>query len=83
VIADNRQDHNSNHVDKSSSIKAVTAIHNLSLVTVEGRGMLGVPGVAARTFGAVAATGTSVPMITQASSNNPFALQCRSWRPAG
>jgi aspartate kinase len=30
--------------------------------------MLGVPGVAARTFGAVAATGTSVPLITQASS---------------
>jgi aspartate kinase len=30
--------------------------------------MLGVPGVAARTFGAVASTGTSVPLITQASS---------------
>ena len=30
--------------------------------------MLGVPGVAARAFGAVAATGVSVPLITQASS---------------
>ncbi len=30
--------------------------------------MLGVPGVAARTFGTVASTGTSVPLITQASS---------------
>ena len=30
--------------------------------------MLGVPGVAARTFDAVSSTGTSVPMITQASS---------------
>jgi aspartate kinase len=30
--------------------------------------MLGVPGVAARAFGAVASTGTSVPLITQASS---------------
>ena len=30
--------------------------------------MLGVPGVAARTFAAVASTGTSVPLITQASS---------------
>jgi aspartokinase/homoserine dehydrogenase 1 len=30
--------------------------------------MLGVPGVAARAFSAVAATGTSVPLITQASS---------------
>jgi aspartate kinase len=50
------------------SIKAVTAIQRQSLVTLAGRGMLGVPGVAARTFGAVAATGTSVPLITQASS---------------
>ncbi|MDZ4158670.1 MAG: ACT domain-containing protein, partial [Anaerolineaceae bacterium] len=49
-------------------IKAVTAIRGLKLITLEGRGMLGVPGVAARTFGAVAATGTSVPLITQASS---------------
>jgi len=49
-------------------VKAVTAIRNQRLITVEGRGMLGVPGVAARAFAAVASTGTSVPLITQASS---------------
>jgi bifunctional aspartokinase / homoserine dehydrogenase 1 len=49
-------------------VKAVTAINDMSLVTVEGTGMLGVPGVAARTFEAVARTGTSVPLISQASS---------------
>lgn len=49
-------------------VKAVTAICKQRLVTIEGRGMLGVPGVAARAFGAVASTGTSVPLITQASS---------------
>jgi len=49
-------------------VKAVTAIRNQRLVTIEGRGMLGVPGVAARAFGAVASTKTSVPLITQASS---------------
>ena len=49
-------------------VKAVSAIRGLQLITLEGRGMLGVPGVAARTFSAVAATGTSVPLITQASS---------------
>lgn len=53
---------------KSGEIKAVTAIHHQRLITIEGRGMLGVPGVAARAFGAVASTGTSVPLITQASS---------------
>ena len=49
-------------------IKAVTAVPKITMITVEGRGMLGVPGVAARIFGTVAATGTSVPLITQASS---------------
>ena len=50
------------------TVKAVTAIHRLSLITIEGAGMIGVPGVAARTFGAVARTGTSVLMISQSSS---------------
>ncbi|GAC1386562.1 MAG: aspartate kinase [Herpetosiphon sp.] len=50
------------------AIKAVTAIRGLSLVTVAGRGMLGVPGIAARTFGAVARVNASVLMISQASS---------------
>jgi aspartate kinase len=49
-------------------ISAVTSIHGLSLVTVEGRGMLGVPGIAARTFTAVAKQGASVLMISQSSS---------------
>lgn len=63
-------------------IKAVTAIRGLQLITVEGRGMLGVPGVAARTFGAVAATGTSVPLISQASSEQSicFAVPVESTR---
>ena len=52
----------------SRIIKAVTAIRKLQLITIEGRGMLGVPGVAARTFSTVAATGTNVTLITQASS---------------
>jgi len=52
----------------STTIKAVTAIEGLSMVTIEGRGMLGVPGIAARTFSAVASQGASVLMISQASS---------------
>ena len=61
-------------------IKAVTAIRKQRLVTIEGRGMLGVPGVAARAFGAVASTGTSVPLITQASSEQSicFAIPTES-----
>ena len=54
--------------DRPGEIKAITGIRGLHLVTVEGRGMMGVVGVAARTFKAVAETGTSVPLISQASS---------------
>jgi aspartokinase/homoserine dehydrogenase 1 len=50
------------------TVKAITAIKGLSMVTVEGRGMMGVPGIAARTFSAVASQGASVLMISQASS---------------
>lgn len=54
--------------DNESVVRAVTAIRGVQLITVEGRGMLGVPGVAARIFRAVAATGATVPLITEASS---------------
>ncbi|MCS6994718.1 MAG: aspartate kinase [Anaerolineales bacterium] len=59
-------------------IKAVTAIRKQRLVTIEGRGMLGVPGVAARAFAAVASTGTSVPLITQASSEQSICFSIPS-----
>jgi aspartate kinase len=52
----------------NGGVKAVTVIRNLSLVTVEGHGMMGVPGIAARTFSAVARQKANVLMISQASS---------------
>ncbi|HEY1017020.1 MAG TPA: aspartate kinase [Herpetosiphonaceae bacterium] len=52
----------------AGAIKAVSSVHNLSMVTVAGRGMLGVPGIAARTFAAVASQQASVLMISQSSS---------------
>jgi len=49
-------------------VKALTAVPGQALISIEGAGMIGVPGVAARTFGALAAAGHSVSMISQASS---------------
>ena len=49
-------------------VRALTAISNQSLISVEGKGMIGVPGVAARTFEALARTNISVTVISQASS---------------
>jgi len=65
---------------EGQTIKAVTAISGQTLMTVEGRGMLGVPGVAARAFGSVAATGTNVILISQASSEQSitFAVPSKS-----
>ena len=54
--------------ESNRTVKAVTAIKNMSLVSVEGPGMVGIPGVAGRTFTAVARTDTNVLMISQASS---------------
>jgi aspartate kinase len=69
-----------NASSQDGKVKAVTAIRGQRLITIEGRGMLGVPGVAARSFGAVASTGTSVPLITQASSEQSicFAVPAES-----
>jgi aspartate kinase len=55
-------------------LTSVTAIQKLSIFTIEGRGMLGVPGIAARTFGAVAEQGASVLMISQSSSEQSIAF---------
>ncbi len=50
------------------TVKAVTMIDKVSMVTVAGRGMKGVTGIAGRMFTAVARTNTSVLMISQASA---------------
>jgi aspartokinase/homoserine dehydrogenase 1 len=63
---------------KGGNIKAVTIIEDQCLITIEGRGMLGVPGVAARTFAAVATTGTSVALISQASSEQSICFAAPS-----
>ena len=54
----------------SYPVKALTAIHRQSLVSIEGSGMIGVPGVAGRAFTALSQAGHSVSMISQASSES-------------
>jgi len=51
-------------------VKALSAIPGQALLTVTGSGMLGVPGIAARTFAAVQHEGISVSLISQASSEH-------------
>jgi aspartokinase/homoserine dehydrogenase 1 len=51
-------------------VKALSAATHQALVTVAGNGMLGVPGIAARTFAALHARRLSVSLISQASSEH-------------
>ena len=51
-------------------IKGFAAVENMSLVNVEGTGMIGIPGVAQKLFGALRAVDVSIVMISQASSEH-------------
>ena len=55
-------------------VKALSVIRAQALVTVTGNGMLGVPGIAARTFAALHGAGISVALISQASSEHSICL---------
>jgi aspartokinase/homoserine dehydrogenase 1 len=51
-------------------VKALTAIRDVTLVTVGGPGIVGLPDVLARSFAATAATRTNVFLVSQSSSQN-------------
>lgn len=55
-------------------VKNVTSIDRLGLIAIEGNGMLGVPGVSARIFTALAGVHVNVMMISQASSEHNVCL---------
>jgi aspartokinase/homoserine dehydrogenase 1 len=58
----------------SHPVKAISAIGRQCLVSVEGKGMAGVPGVAARVFRALGRRAISVTMISQSSSESSICL---------
>jgi aspartokinase/homoserine dehydrogenase 1 len=60
----------SRHSLKAYPVKSLAVLSSQAVITVEGRGMVGVPGIAARTFTSVSAEGLSVSTIFQASSES-------------
>ena len=56
------------------SVKTVTSITGMTLVSVEGRGMMGVPGVAGRVFTTTARQRINVLMFSQGSSEQHICL---------
>lgn len=61
----------------ANHVKAVTSMRNMALITVEGSGLLGVPGVTARGFTALASAGINVVMVSQASSEQSICFAIR------
>ncbi len=62
----------------SGLIKGVASLSNISLINVEGSGMVGVAGVSARMFGALSDQQISVILISQASSEHSICIAVRS-----
>jgi bifunctional aspartokinase / homoserine dehydrogenase 1 len=58
-------------------VKGVSAITDLALVTIEGTGLMGVPGTAERVFAALHKADVSVVMISQASSEHSICCTVR------
>ena len=61
----------------SRGVRGVASISDVALLRLEGDGMVGVPGIAARLFGALARENVSVILISQASSEHSicFAIE--------
>ena len=59
-------------------VKGISHIDNVALVTLEGNGMMGVPGFSNRLFKAISKKNINIIMITQASSEYSICLGLRS-----
>lgn len=66
-----------NAAGKNRAITGIASIDDVSMITIEGGGMVGMPGVASRIFSSVAKAGANIIMITQASSEHSISLFCR------
>ncbi len=61
-------------VKKVNPVKGISHIENITLITLEGSGMIGVPGISKRLFEALALNAINVKLITQASSEHTICM---------
>ncbi len=62
------------HQPTENPIRGISSIGNVSLLTLQGSGLVGVPGIAARLFSALARNGVNVILITQGSSEHSISF---------
>ena len=60
--------------DEASTVKGISHIENIALLTLEGNGMIGVPGISNRLFEALYRQNVNVKFITQASSEHSICI---------
>ncbi len=60
--------------DKKEPVKGISHIENIALLTLEGNGMIGVPGFSKRLFSALSRSNINVVLITQASSEHSICV---------
>ena len=58
----------------SSTIRGISSIHRISLLSLEGSGMIGIPGFSKRLFEALSRQQINVILITQASSEHSICV---------
>ncbi|MDX1472293.1 MAG: bifunctional aspartate kinase/homoserine dehydrogenase I, partial [Flavobacteriaceae bacterium] len=75
-----KADHNGSTIGKAASeytnipVKGISNINNISLITLQGSGMVGIPGISKRLFETLAREKINVIFITQASSEHSICI---------
>ncbi|WP_139957915.1 bifunctional aspartate kinase/homoserine dehydrogenase I [Flavicella sediminum] len=62
------------HSNSETLVKGISHIENISLITLEGNGMIGIPGFSKRLFEALSQEKINVALITQASSEHSICI---------
>lgn len=60
--------------DKDKTVRGISHVGNITLLSLEGSGMVGIPGISKRFFETLSQEGISVVMITQASSEHSICV---------
>lgn len=59
---------------RDNIIRGISSINSIALLSLEGSGMVGIPGISARLFEALASAGINVILITQSSSEHSICV---------
>ena len=60
--------------ENTSSVTGISSISNIALISLEGSGMIGIPGFSKRLFAALASSKINVILITQSSSEHSICV---------